>query len=83
MEEHVNTDKCIGKRILAGEPIYQFSTGKLVGWTRRRCIGVVKEIDNGHVYVYDRTNPEGYKNYELSLTDFCRWVHEKLYVLRR
>jgi hypothetical protein len=72
----------LGKKIMAGEPIYQFSTGECIGWSRRRNIGVIEEITDTTVKVFNDKNPEGYKNYELKRSDFDKWVKEKLYILQ-
>jgi len=82
MSKFIKADECVGKRILAGEPIFQFSTGKMIGWTRRRCIGIIEKIENSRVYVFNSKNPEGYQRYELSADDFKQWLLDKSYVLK-
>jgi len=72
----------LGKKVMAGEPLYQFSTGECVGFTRRRNIGIVEAISETVVTVFDAKNPKGYQHYELKRADFDKWVNEKLYVLR-
>ena len=75
--------KFVGRRIMAGgEPIYQFSTGRCVGRTRRRNIGTITATGEGKIQVFCKSNPKGYQEYELELCDFLKWVREGLYLLR-
>lgn len=66
----MKTKSVIGKTIMARER------------GRSRNLGVIQSIDNTTVKVYSDENPEGYKHYELSKSDFDIWVKKKLYVLR-
>jgi hypothetical protein len=61
----------IGKKIMAMDK------------TRRRNIGVIDEITETEVKVFDKNNPQGYQNYTLARSDFDKWVEQKLYVLRK
>ena len=72
----------LGKKIMAGEPLYNFATGECVGWTRRRNIGVIQEITDSIVKVYNVQNPRGYQHYELPRGDFDGWVTDRSYILR-
>ena len=66
----MKTKSIIGKTIMARER------------GRSRSLGVIQEIDNTTVKVHSKENPEGYKYYELSRSDFNKWVEKKLYKLK-
>lgn len=73
--------KYVGKKIMACEPIFQFSTGKYV-YTRRRSIGVIEEISDHEVKVFSKSNPEGYRHYILKRQDFNQWVESGVYLIK-
>jgi len=72
----------IGKKIMAGEPVYRFSTGECIGRTRRRNIGIIENITGSLVTIFNAKNPKGYQRYEIQRKDFERWCSQGLYVLK-
>lgn len=62
--------KLIGKTILA--------------WERgvRRNLGVIKGCCDDKVQIFSDENPDGYKYYELHVSDFNKWVDEGLYQIK-
>lgn len=70
----------IGKKIMAYEDIYQFSTGQKVQ-TRGRGIGVIIGTDSENIHIYDRTNPKGHQEYSIKMSNFNKWIDEGLYRL--
>lgn len=75
-------DNLIGKKIMAYDNIIDFRTNEIVGRSRGVNCGVIEEINEEKVKVFDKSNPIGYQNYELKRKDFDKWVQEKTYVLK-
>jgi len=71
----------LGKKIIGCENIIDFRTNEVVSVRTRYC-GVIKKIENGIVYIFDKSNPENYQNYSIKYTDFCKWVLQGLYKIR-
>lgn len=71
----------IGRKIMAYEDVFQFSTGQKV-FRRGRNVGIVVAVDEDGVHMYDRKNPKGYQHYTLKKEDFRKWISENLYVAK-
>lgn len=72
----------IGKRVIAHEKIYQFSTGKLIK-DKKRIIGIIENIDDDTIYIYDADNPVNYRHYTIDKAKFNQWIDEGLYTIGR
>ena len=66
----INKNIVVGKKIMA-------SNGR-----KRVSSGTIKQINffNSEVLIYNRSNPEGYKYYSISLADCSEWFNEGLYI---
>lgn len=65
------------------------SNGNCIGWTRRENIGVIIDISDNEVKVFNKNNPDDrkyggkdYRYYSLNREDFEKWCEQGLYVLR-
>lgn len=78
----VKNNKYIGKKIMVGEPLYSFVTDELIGWTRRRYMGIIESMTDTEVIIYNYKNPTGYRQFSIKKSDFDKWVVEKLYIIK-
>lgn len=84
----------VGKKIYAVEDISQFSSGQQIS-SRKRYIGKIKGFSDNPdyaktihrsnpfkascVHIHNETNPKGYQDYTVKLSDFLNWTREGKY----
>lgn len=78
MSKLKNNDFYVGRKIMAYEEIRRFSDNKFIT-NRGRGIGVIEKIENGLVYIYDKTNPINYQNYTIEFDKFKKYIENGLY----
>lgn len=87
-------DTFVGRKLYAVEDIFQFSSGQQVA-SRKRYIGKIKGFSDNpdysktihscnpfkisYAHIHDETNPIGYQDYAIEVSDFLNWIREGKY----